>query len=196
MVDRICNKVVELGKDIILDTHPGSYILHKTELEGKRLRVWRCYKCPWCNTDQHYAMMEITEPVDWPVRPLHCPWTNNMGWVYTSVGNMIRDTLRREEEAVRNLYQKHSHLFSTKVTAQEAFILRTQDGCPEDIIEEICNDFVAYQQLFDQHIQKSKSSSNFKAIYEQETLSPFQLAAKQLVEQIITSNNKNVNGTD
>ncbi len=88
------------------------------------------------------------------VRPIHCYDTGWMGWLDMRCGEQIRATLYDEELRFMRLATQFDGL--SPVDADEAFRLRTEQGCPEEVVQEVCTDIAGFRSLLADHSRKSR----------------------------------------
>ncbi len=86
-----------------------------------------------------------------------------MGWVDTFID--VKQIISQEEENFIKLLVKFKDLNQIK-TPEEAFILRTTHGCPEELIQDILtnNDFNEYKKILEESKELNRSKT-IKRVY-------------------------------
>ena len=137
----------ELGHDTILTTDEVVFV--------KSYNARAFYECPWCGKDaDHLAVVSLEDP-GMDMRPIHCFETMRMAWLDVRDGDRIKATLHGEEVKYRRLLNRFEGL-DGPLTPEEAFRLRTSQGCPEELLEDLVTDLTAFRSLLDAHRATSR----------------------------------------
>ena len=127
---------------------------HVSDLEPRRRTGFvDYYVCPKCGPSDHYAY--ISRRHNLTMRPIHCWFTGWMGWVDMRMGHVATKVLEDEGTKYFRLLEKFKDLPDT-LTAPESFRLWSEQGCPLDIIEDVCDDMHALESLISNHKKMSK----------------------------------------
>jgi hypothetical protein len=72
----------------------------------------------------------------------------------------VLSILEKEETEFRTLLESFKGKIPDKLTPQEAFILRTQDGIPPELLEMRLDNTVEFYRLLEEH--RAKSGNTFR----------------------------------
>jgi hypothetical protein len=121
----------------------------------------RYFACPFCGPDaDHRASISVEAALE--MRPLHCHVSGRMGWVDVRQGEYIRSVIREEEEQVFAKVQRWgafvADLGGRRLSADEAFRLWSEQGCPLEMIEDLCDEPAELHRLAADHSDVSRGS--------------------------------------
>lgn len=116
------------------------------------------FHCP-CGGKDHFATAVMHYDADGSGRShtmspvLHC-WEHGRQWM---ILKDVEAIIAREERVAVALFDRFGHMAGRRVTAAEAFRLRTEQGCPEDFLD--VDDAAEFDRLMARHHETSRSGA-------------------------------------
>lgn len=111
------------------------------------------YKCPFCKTQDHYAMVARKNGM-----VVHCYHSEKMSFL---VDPDIISVIQEEENKFRKILDRFKGKLKDHYTPEEAFKLITSQGCPVELIEER-TDRAELDRLIEEHKSLSRSKAKFR----------------------------------